>query len=341
MLSSIRTAGFQYSHTMGRHDNAGESFRSPVSLALSKDGRMYVVSRGAEVKPTSRRVTVLTLDEELITEFGFGVSTREQAEEGLSQGPILWPTCLALDKQGNVYLADEGLGWVSIFDPSGKFLDRWGFRGTRDGEFIRPAAIALDQDDNLFMVDAGNNRIQKFTREGKFLGKWGKAGTGDGEFNLPWGLEVDINGDIYVADWRNDRIQKFTAQGEFLMKFGASGNGEGQFNRPTGVAVDKDGIIYVTDWGNDRLEVFESDGRFITQMSGDATLSKWAKSKLDANAYMWEGRQVAYGLDRERLFAGPIAVEVDDADRIFVLETGRSRIQVYRKLPSVFLGIKL
>ena len=43
----------------------------------------------------------------------------------------------------------------------------------------------------------------------------------------------------------------------------------------------------------------------------------------------------------EKLFSGPIAVEVDDAGRIFVAETGRSRIQVYRKQHPVFSGVRL
>ena len=70
------------------------------------------------------------------------------------------------------------------------------------------------------------------------------------------------------------------------MKLGNSGKGEGEFNRPCGVAVDKDGVIYVTDWMNHRLQVFDREGNFITQRRGDATVSKWAKLKLDANPYM-------------------------------------------------------
>ena len=125
------------------------------------------------------------------------------------------------------------------------------------------------------------------------------------------------------------------------MKFGSPGVGEGHFHRPTSVAVDKDGAIYVTDWGNDRLEVFDPEGSFTTQMTGEATISKWGKNKLDANPEMWTERTVADGLKRERLFSGPIMVEVDDTVRVFVVESARFRIQVYRKQPSLFLGSRL
>jgi DNA-binding beta-propeller fold protein YncE len=158
---------------------------------------------------------------------------------------------------------------------------------------------------------------------------------------MPWGITIDDDGNVYVADWRNDRIQKFSADGQYLMKFGASGTGDGEFNRPTGVAVDRDGVIYVTDWGNDRLQICAADGSFIAQLTGDATISKWGKDKLDANPEMWEERQMAQGLEREKVFWGPVAVEIDDEGRIFVVESARSRIQVYRKQAPYFFGGRL
>ena len=146
---------------------------------------------------------------------------------------------------------------------------------------------------------------------------------------------------MYVADWRNDRIQKFSPDGQFLMKFGSSGTGEGEFDRPNDVAVDKDGIIYVTDWPNDRLQVFGVDGSFITVLRGDATVSKWGKDKLDANPEMWGERERSQGLEREKLFWGPSGVEVDDENRVFVCESPRNRIQVYRKQAPTFMGPRL
>jgi len=201
--------------------------------------------------------------------------------------------------------------------------------------------MAFDADDNLYVVDSLNNRVQKFTKEGKFITKWGTAGSGAGEFNMPWGIDVDAAGDVYVTDWRNDRVQKFTADGRFLMQFGTSGSGDGEFNRPTGIAVDQAGVIYVADWHNDRLQVFDADGSFITKLTGEATISKWGKEKLDASPEMWLQRQKAQGLPLEKRFWGPTAVEVDSENRIFVAESVRSRVQVYRKQVPLFIGDRL
>jgi sugar lactone lactonase YvrE len=307
-----------------------------VAMARGNEDLMYVLSRSYESRPDSMRITICTVGEDYIGEFAKGSPARNEAPY---PDTLVWPTSIALDRDGNVYVVDDWLNCVFILAGDGDPIDRWGAARSGNGKLNGPSGIAFDGEDALYLVDSGNNRIQKFTKDGQFLAKWGQPGSGDGEFNLPWGIDIDTNGDVYVADWRNDRIQKFTHDGQFLMKFGSAGSDEGEFNRPTGVAVDEDGIIYVTDWGNDRLQVFDAEGRFITKMAGDSTVSKWGKTKLDANPDMWKEREVAQGLDREKLFWGPIAVEVDHQGHIFVVESARNRIQVYRKYDPIFLGL--
>ena len=87
----------------------------------------------------------------------------------------------------------------------------------------------------------------------------------------------------------------------------------------------------MADWRNDRLQAFDAAGSFIAQLTGEATMSKWGQEKLNASPEMWVQRQKTQSLERERQFWGPMAVEVDAEGRIFVAESVRSRIQVYRK----------
>ena len=342
MTTQVLGTTFQYSHSIGRLEFTGPGFRNPVAMARGEGDLIYVVSRSYESRPDGKRVTIFTVGEDYIGEFARGVTTPGEAAMSAADGALIWPTSIALDQQGNVYVADEWLNRISIFTKDGDWIGKWEERpGGGDGELNHPSGMAFDRDDNLYVVDSLNNRIQKFTKDGRFLTKWGTPGSGDGELNMPWGIDVDSRGDVYIADWRNDRIQKFSGDGEYLMKFGASGTGDGEFNRPTGVAVDADGMVYVADWGNDRLQVFGADGGFITKMTGDGTISKWGKEKLDANPEMWREREIAQGLEREKLFWAPIAVEVDGEGRVFVLECGRNRIQVYRKQAPTFSGGRL
>ena len=342
MTSQIQGVTFRYSHTIGRGEEAGTGFKNPVSVARGEGDLLYVVNRAYDYRGDSKRITVCTVGEDYIGEMGNGGrlgGDLMDSGESAADGSLVWPTSIALDSDGNIYVSDEWLNRIGIFNKDGEWLGSWGVVGDGDGQFDQPSGIHFDTDDNLYVVDTGNHRIQKFTKDGRFLSQWGQQGTGDGEFNMPWGIDIDSNGDIYVADWRNDRIQKLTPDGQPLMTFGSTGKQPGEFSRPTDVAVDGEGLIYVADWDNDRVQVFDADARFITEILGDATLSKWGETKLDANPEMRLQREIAQGLEREKRFWGPIGVEVDDQGRIFVVDSQRNRIQIYRKISPYFVGL--
>ena len=321
-LFGVTTRSFHYVQTIGRANYAGSGFRNPVDLAIGREDVIYVLNRAREVRPDGVRITVCNLGEDYLRQFGaFG--------EG--DGQFVWPISVDLDSQENLYVADQWLHRISIFDQDGLFLHKWGVPGSGDGQLSQPAGLSFDREDNLYVVDRQNNRVQKFSKDGKFLAKWGEAGSGPGQFNHPWGITIDHRGDVYVADWRNDRIQKFAPDGEYLAEFGASGRGDGLFNRPAGVAVDKDGDIYVADWGNDLVQVLTPDGRHITSFIGDATLSKWGQEKLAANPDKILERAQIRDFAPERVFLKPVAIEIDADGRILVVEAARHRVQIYQK----------
>jgi DNA-binding beta-propeller fold protein YncE len=320
----IKDWTFAYSHSVGRNEFAGTGFRNPVDLALGANDVVYVLNRSYENRPDGVRVTMCTHSEEYIREFG---------SHGEGDGQFVWPTAIALDAGGNVYVADEWLNRISIFDKDGKFLSKWGKAGSGNGELDRPAGLAIG-DKTLYVTDSRNSRVQKFSLDGKYQGQFGSFGSGQGQLNMPWGIALDKDGMVYVADWRNDRIQKFTSDGQWQASFGSSGSGVGQFNRPSGVAVDKDGEIYIADRQNDRVQVLAPSGRFITAFSGDNQLSKWGKEKLQSNPDMIRQRALAMAHDHgvfEKSFSHPCAVRVDDQYRIAVLDHTRGRVQVYTK----------
>jgi len=341
MVTQIAPITFKYSHTIGRQENrGGNGFFYPVAITHGAGNHLYVLNRGSETPAffPCKRVTILTVDEELVGQFGQKIPP-EEADASAPDGTFMWPTAVALDREGNAYVADEWLNRITVFNKDGQCTGKWGTLGDGDGEFNRPSGLHFDAEDNLYLVDSANHRVQKFTKDGQFLAKFGQEGSGDGEFSYPWGIEIDQHGHIFVADWRNDRIQKFTPDGQFLMRFGSSGKGDGEFNRPTSVAVDQEGIIYVTDFKNDRLQVFDADGSFIAKLSGEAGLSKWGRERVELEPTMVRGRAMAQGLEeRERPFQGPIAVEVDDEGRIIVAEAPRHRLQVFRKQTAFFKG---
>ena len=320
----LNQRAFVYSHSLGRNEFAGTGFRAPVDMAISDNDVLYAVNRSYDQRPDGVRVTVMTLDEEYIVEF---------SSYGEAEGQLVWPTSIALDAQGNVYVADEWQNRITIFDKDGEFLSSWGRAGSGDGEIDRPAGIAISGDGTMFLTDSRNHRVQKFSLDGQFKGKFGSFGDGPGQFNMPWGIGLDKEGQVFVADWRNDCIQQFAADGEWQASFGQSGSGVGQFNRPNSVCVDEDGDIYVADWLNDRVQVLDPEGRFVTLILGDHVLSQLGKEKLLSNPDMIRQRALAMahnpGYDLH--FSHPCAVKIDRQGRLVVLDFDRCRFQVYTK----------
>ena len=318
---------FSFSHAVGRNEFAGTGFRNPVDLAIAPDNTAYVLNRSYENRPDGIRVSIVTLDEEYITEF---------SSYGGEEGQMTWPTSIALDSQSNVYVADEWLNRISIFSKDGEYLRCWGQGGSGDGELDRPAGLAIGSGDVLYVSDSRNNRVQKFSLDGNYLGQFGSAGKGPGQFNLPWGIALDREGSVYVADWRNDRVQAFSGDGEWQASVGQSGSGVGQFNRPNSICVDDDGDIYVADWLNNRVQVLNPEGRFVTELRGDAGLSKWGREKLQSNPDMIRQRALAYSHspDFETRLGHPCAVKMDNQGRVAILDHTRGRIQVYAKSKS-------
>ena len=306
MLTTVAAGRvFDYSYCIGMYAGAGQGFWAPQDFVLGPNGVIYV-----------------SLDHEFLGQFG---------GFGSGDGQFIWPRSIDMSRDENLFISDEQLHRISSFDTDGKFLAQWGSPGDGEGQLNGPSGLAFDKDDNLYVVDSLNHRVQLFTNEGKFLTMWGRRGTADGEFDLPWGLCLDRDGNVYVADWQNSRVQKFSADGKFLAKFEATDTGLGAVNHPSGVAVDSEGDVYVTDWSAHGVQVYGPDGGFITTLVGDAQQpSPWTQTYVDANPDMVKARRRA-NMEPEWRFRRPVAVNVDAEDRIFVLESARSRIQVYNK----------
>lgn len=332
LTQSVAGRVFDYSHAVG-----GQHLPQPVGIALGQGDIVYTLCRQAEGisnVPWNRTATAAKVSACTIgTVPGDEEHVRDFSKYGDGDGEVIWPAGIATDSQHNVYITDEWMNRVSIFDKDGAFISLWGSAGDGEGEFNRPSGIAIDPQDNLYIVDSLNHRVQKFTKEGKFLTTWGRFGDGEGELNSPWGITLDAQGDVYVADHKNHRVQRFTAHGAFVRTYGSHGDGKGQLNRPTDVAVDPDGDVYVCDWVNNRVQIFAPDGQFITSLVGDAQqLAKWHQQTVNANADVIKARRRVYTLEPEWRFTMPTALVFDvEKSRLLVADTQRGRLQIYNK----------
>ena len=315
---------FQYHDVVGLLSAAGPGFSGPMSIALGSDNLLYVANRANPNQPEAVRVTKCTKDGDYVDQF---------AEWGEGEGQYTWVNAIEFNRRDELYLSDEHIQRISVFNMDGRFLRSFGEHGAGNGQWDRPAGIAFDSDDNLLVVDSLNHRVQKLTSQGRYLAQWGSYGEGEGQFNMPWGIAIDAAGNHYVTDWRNDRVQKFDSEGRFLMAFGSTGSGEGEFNRPNGITVDAEGDIYVCDWLNDRVQVFDPHGGFKDILIGHSGTSKWARDFLDANPDIEVKLDLAtQNIEPKMRFFRPVSVKVDQDHRVYVADCYRHRVQIYHKL---------
>jgi sugar lactone lactonase YvrE len=162
-----------------------------------------------------QRVVVVDMDGALVTSIG---------TKGGADGEFLYPSAVALDKEGNILVCDQMNARVQRFSPDGKFLDKFGTRGDGPGEFAVIKGVALDSEGHVYVTDGKNHKVGIFDLKGRFLMDLGSSYSVSGKlvmpggFNAPQGIFIDKNDTIYVADSMNRRIQTFQYLNDAYLK---------------------------------------------------------------------------------------------------------------------------
>ena len=238
-----------------------------------------------------------------------GSPTIGSADGAGSNARFFNPSGVAVDAQGNVYVADTGNDTIRKFTPSGVTSTIAGFPGTSgsaDGtnsqaRFNAPQGIAIDINTNIYVADTGNHAIRKLAPAGTnwvastLAGLAGSPGTNDGmgavaRFSLPQGIAVNGSGIVYVADTHNYTVRMITPGGVVSTIAGSAGNegdvdGAGtnaRFANLEGIAVDALTNLYVADFGNNAVRKITRTGvvSTIIHMSASAIA-------LDALNHIW------------------------------------------------------
>ena len=148
MATQTLSITLQYDHTIGRAEFSGPGFRNPVGHGSRRRWTPCTwLAAPTSTGPDGKRITICTVDEDYIGEFARGVTEIGEGEASSADGAIIWPTAIALDSVGNVYVADEALNRISIYTKDGEYLNKWERPGSGDGEWDKPSGLAFDQDD--------------------------------------------------------------------------------------------------------------------------------------------------------------------------------------------------
>jgi DNA-binding beta-propeller fold protein YncE len=196
-----------------------------------------------------------------------------------AEGVLRFPEAVALDPQGDVFVADQLSYVVQKFSAAGAFETEWGSYGGGRGQFGPIGGLATDAAGDVYVVDSSHNRIEKFDANGSFITSWGHSGSAIGQFRFfssqnpsqPPGGGIAVAGSyVYVADSGNNRIERFNLEGGEAIAWGVKGEGPGQFSYPRGVAANASEVL-VADDDNHRIEKFDPNGVFQAAMGSQGT----------------------------------------------------------------------
>lgn len=250
------------------------SFYFPSALAIDAANNIYVADAAnniiREIDPQGNVSTIAGSGA-----IGFADGMNTSASFNFPQG-------IAVDNNGNVYVADTGNDLIRKISPGGMVSTLAGkvAKGNNNGTgaealFNIPQGLTVDSQGNIYVADAGNNLVRKVTPTGVVttLAGSGYAMSADGtgtqaSFNFPDALTIDKTGNIYVTEAFSGNVRKIntanyvTDLGFVSIAFGVSINTgtlrvlDGPIV-PNGIATDTHGYnVYVTDIGNNYIELF-------------------------------------------------------------------------------------
>lgn len=178
-----------------------EGLVSPGGLALDRENRLLYVSD-------------VDLDQVLVYDADTFKPIRKLGTTGhnhelTSPGDFAKPTGLAVDHDGNLYVADTMNNRIEVFDADGKFVRTFGKAGDGPGYFARPKGVAVDGDGHIWVADGVQDRVQVFNQQDQLLISFGGHGLLPGQFQGLVGIAVDKMNRVFTSEIFPGRVQQF------------------------------------------------------------------------------------------------------------------------------------
>lgn len=241
-------------------------------LAADRAGNVYIADA------FNHRVRKVDLDGNIRTIAGNGVAGFSGDGDQTSVASLSYPTGVALDAGGNLYISDAGNGRIRKIGADGTIITV--------AVGLSSESVTVDRAGNLYITK--RNGVVKIAPDGttREIG---------GVFGCPWGLAADAAANVLVADPHAQLLKRISPDGttatiagsaerivepilgESWVPCGSAGDGGPALNAtlcaPLGVATDTAGTIYIADAGNNRIRKISAAGAtpFIAAVTNAAS----------------------------------------------------------------------
>ena len=265
------------------------NFWFTTSVAVDRSGDLYVADGNQVYKVTRANGLISAVA-------GGGITLGDDGPA--TSAKLYGADGLAVDGQGNVYIADTlhhrirkvtaSTGIITTVAGTGSS----GFNGdggaATEAQLSRPDGVAVDADGNLYVADTLNDRVRKVTHATGLISTVAGTGTGgfsgDGglataaQLDDPYDVALDDSGNLYIADYLNNRIRKVSAATGVISTVAGGTNtlGDGgpateaKTYHPRAVTVDRAGNLYIA--ADQRVRKVSAATGVIATVAGNGTL---------------------------------------------------------------------
>jgi len=263
--------------------------------------------------------------------------------------PMVNPHGVAVDAEGRLYVVDNFLKKVHVYDRQG---EKYALLPEKGDGFVSPIGIAVDdRRGHIYVSDSAQAVVKIFAKgEAQPVGEIKSGGMG-----RPTGLAVNAAADeLLVVDTLHSSIQRYSLADRSLKGvIGLEGSEAGQFHSPTDIAISRSGTIFVTDALNFRVQALSPEGKFLYSFGGAGdgpgyfSRPKGLAVDGDGNIYvvdaLFDNVQVfnskgdllmAFGKPGQELgdFWSPSGIFIDRHNVIYVSDSYNKRVQMFQYL---------
>lgn len=234
---------------------------------------------------------------------------------------------VAVDAQGNIYVASTAEGLIRKYDQNGKLLLTFGnTAGGGEPVFNDLFAIAIGPDNKVYALDTVKAAILHFDAQGNRLGEVASV-----IGYAPHGFSIAPNGDFLVAVTGSNNVVRLSPKGERLAEIGKSGQGADEFDEPTDAVVTNNGEMYVFDGRNRRIQHLAANGSLINEWgteevaardSGHLALDKQGRlfvtAPLEKELLAMNPKGEIIGKWSQADVGGPTGITIDSQNNLYM-----------------------
>jgi len=271
------------------------SLNSPAGIAIDNLGDLYIAD---SVNNRIRKVDGATGIINTVagtSPIGFGSGSFSGDGGPAISATFSWPSGLAADAFGNLFIADTINVRVRRVDAATGIVTTVAGGGlggdggpATSASLVGPFGVAIDMSGDLFIADALDNRLRRVDGATGIIttvagsGSVGYSGDGgpatSASFNSPSGVAVDGLGNLFIADLNNQRIRYVSVtSGTVTTLAGGGTGGDGGYASeafllwPEGVTVDAQGDVFIAEPFTQRIRKVVAATGIITTVAGNGT----------------------------------------------------------------------